>query len=179
MNGLVLTEIGKFAEARLGAQVWHDAVRTAGIPQRIYYRVADYPDQEALALLSVLSSCLQQPLPSVLEGLGEFIVPDLIKIARFWIKPEWRTLDLIANTERTIHETLRHETSRTDPPRLRCRRSGPQEVVVTYDSARRMCALARGIIAGVAAHYGESVTVTEPRCMLRGDAECELVVRLD
>jgi hypothetical protein len=178
MNGLVLTEIGKFAEARLGAQVWHDALRAAGIAPRIYYRVADYPDQEALALLSVLSSCLQQPVQAVLEGLGEFIVPDLIKIARFWIKPEWKTLDLIANTERTIHETLRHETSRTDPPRLRCRRSGPQEVVVIYDSARRMCAMARGIVAGVARHYGEKVSIAEPRCMLKGDAECELVVRL-
>lgn len=44
------------------------------------------------------------------------------------IKPQWKTLDLIASTEETIHETLRAEGSRTDPPRLRCERTAPDEV---------------------------------------------------
>jgi predicted hydrocarbon binding protein len=178
LNGIIFIEIGKFAQSRLGPQAWLEAVRAAGIPSRIYYRVADYPDEEALALLSALSAALQEPVQAVLESLGEFIVPDLLKMSRYWIKPQWRTLDLIEHTEQTIHETLRQEGSQTDPPRLRCRRTGPQEVVVTYDSPRRMCSLAKGIIAGVARHYGETITITEPHCMHRGDASCELIVRL-
>lgn len=178
MNGIVFIEIGKFAQARLGAQVWGDALRAAGIQSRIYYRVADYPDEEALALLTVLSASLQEPMQAVLERLGEFIVPDLMRMSRYWIKPQWKTLDLIEHTEETIHKTLRQEGSQTNPPRLRCRRSGPQEVVVIYDSPRRMCSLAKGIIAGVAAHYGEAVTISEPTCMLKGAANCELIVRL-
>jgi hypothetical protein len=161
MNGVIFIEIGKFAQSRLGAQVWGDAMRAAGIPSRIYYRVADYPDEEALALLSAWSAALQEPVQAVLESLGEFIVPDLIKMARYWIKPQWKTLDLIEHTEQTIHETLRQEGSQTNPPRLRARRTGPQEVVVTYDSPRRMCFLAKGIIAGMAKHYGETITITE------------------
>jgi predicted hydrocarbon binding protein len=176
VNGIVFIEIGKFAQARLGAQVWGDALRAAGIPSRIYYRVADYPDEEALALLSALSAALQEPVQAVLESLGEFIVPDLIRMSRYWIKPQWKTLDLIEHTEETIHETLRQEGSQTNPPRLRCRRTAPQGVVVTYDSPRRMCFLAKGIIAGVARHYGETVTITEPSCMLKGAANCELII---
>jgi len=174
MNGIIFIEIGKFAQSQLGPQAWRDAVSAAGIPSRIYYRVADYPDEEALALLSALSAALQEPVQAVLESLGEFIVPDLLKMSRYWIKPQWKTLDLIEHTEETIHETLRQ----ANPPRLRCRRTGPQEVVVTYDSPRRMCSLAKGIIAGVARNYGETVTITEPSCMLKGDAKCELIVRL-
>jgi predicted hydrocarbon binding protein len=176
VNGIVFIEIGKFAQSRLGAQIWADALRAAGIPSRIYYRVADYPDDEALALLSILSATLQEPLQAVLQSLGEFIAPDLMRMARYWIKPHWKTLDLIEHTEETIHETLRQEGSPTNPPRLRCRRTGPREVVVIYDSPRRLCSLAKGIIAGVARHYGETVNIAEPSCMLKGAAKCELII---
>ena len=171
-------EIGKFAQSRLGGQGWREVVRSAGVPSRIYYRVADYPDQEAFALLSALSAATGEPLAVTLEELGEFIVPDLLKMSSYWVKPDWKTLDLIANTEKTIHEMLRNEGSQTNPPRLQCQRAGPEEVVVIYDSPRKMCALAKGIILGVSKHYGESVIITEPTCMLKGGAACRLIVNV-
>lgn len=177
MNGIIFIEITKFAQSRIGEQSWREVVRLAGIPWRVYYRVADYPDAEAAALLSALAAALKEPLGTVLENLGEFITPDLLRMARYWIRPEWKTLDLIANTEATIHETLRAEGSRTDPPRLRCERTGADEVLVTYDSPRKLCQLARGIIKGMAKHYKEQVSILEPSCMLKGDAQCRLIVK--
>ncbi|MGQ0544832.1 MAG: heme NO-binding domain-containing protein [Betaproteobacteria bacterium] len=176
-NGIIYIEIGKFAQARIGEPAWQDVVRQAGVPQRLYYRVADYPDEEAFALLAGLSMKLQQPVGTVLEDFGEFVVPDLLRMSRYWLQPEWRTLEVIANTEQTIHETLRSEGSNTNPPRLRCRRTGPDEVVVTYDSPRRLCSLAIGIIRGLALHYDETIAITQPACMLQGAPACELVVR--
>jgi hypothetical protein len=178
MNGIVFIEIGKFAQSRLGDQAWREVVRLAGVPSRIYYRVADYPDEEAFALLSALSAAMEEPISAVLESLGEFIVPDLMKMSRYWIKPDWKTLDLIANTEETIHEMLRSEGSQTNPPRLQCRRAGPDQVVVTYTSPRKLCALAKGIIIGVGKHYGERVTIAEPTCMLKDAAACQLIVNV-
>jgi predicted hydrocarbon binding protein len=178
MNGIVFVEIEKFAHSRLSEQAWREVVRLAGVPSRIYYRVADYPDEEAFALLSTLSDAMKEPLGVTLENLGEFIVPDLIKMSRYWIKPDWKTVDLIANTEKTIHEMLRSEGSQTNPPRLQCRRSSPEEVVVTYNSSRKLCALAKGIIMGVGKHYGERVTIAEPTCMLKGAPACQLVVNV-
>jgi hypothetical protein len=178
MNGIVFVEIGKFAQSRIGEQAWREVVRLSGVPSRIYYRVADYPDEEAFALLSTLSAAMKEPLALVLESLGEFIVPDLMKMSRYWIKPDWKTLDLIASAEETIHAMLRSDGSQTNPPRLHCWRSSPQEVVVTYDSPRKMCALAKGIIVGIGKHYGERVTIAEPTCMLKGGGACQLIVNV-
>jgi predicted hydrocarbon binding protein len=178
VNGVVYIEIVKYAESLIGEQGWQAVVRQAGVPLRRYFRVADYPDAEAFALLGALSRQLERPVSEVLEGLGEFIVPDLMKMARLWIPPQWKTLDVVADTEQTIHEMLRQEGSNvTNPPRLRCRRNGSAEVVVTYDSSRRMCSLAVGIVRGLARHYGEQVSIDEPACMLKGAPACELVVR--
>jgi predicted hydrocarbon binding protein len=177
MNGLIFIEIGRFAQSQIGDENWRQALRLAGVPEQFYYRVADYPDEEAAAHLSILSSLMHEPVESILTNLGEYIVPDLIKMARYWIDPGWKTLDLIANTEHTIHEMLRSEGSQTNPPRLRCRRTA-DAVIIDYDSPRRMCALAKGIILGVARHYGETVSIDEPACMLQGDDGCHLVVRV-
>ena len=179
MNGVIYIEIAKYAQSLIGEQGWEGVIRQAGVPARRYYRVADYPDEEAFALLAALSAQLQRPVPELLESLGEFIVPDLMKMARMWIPPHWKTIDVVADTEETIHEMLRQEGSNVNnPPRLRCRRNGPSEVVVTYDSPRRMCGLAKGIVRGLARHYDEQVSIDEPACMLQGATACELVVRL-
>jgi predicted hydrocarbon binding protein len=177
VNGTIYLEIAKFAQSHIGEQAWQEVIRQAGVPKRLYYRVAEYPDEEAFALLGALSLALGESVAEVLEGFGEFLVPDLMRMARYWIRPEWKTLDVIVNTEQTIHEALRSEGSSTDPPRLRARRTSDDEVVVTYASPRRLCNLARGIIRGLAAHYGEAVSIDEPACMLKGASACELVVR--
>ncbi|WP_137895695.1 heme NO-binding domain-containing protein [Ramlibacter sp. 2FC] len=176
MNGIFPIEIRKFVEARLGEQAWPEIVRSAEVRPRLYVPVADYPDQEIAALLSAVSARTGDPIPVILEAMGEFIVPDLISMVPTFIRPGWKTLDMIANTEEAIHEVLRHAGTNTNPPKLMCRWAGSHEVVVTYTSPRKMCTLAKGIIRGIAKYYGEQVAITEPTCMLRGDAACQLHV---
>ena len=40
-----------------------------------------------------------------------------------------------------------------------------------------MCAVAKGIVRGLARHYGEAVTIDEMTCMLEGGGECRIAVR--
>ena len=178
MNGIIPIELRKFVETGLGKQAWPEIVRLAEVPPRVYVPVVDYPDQEVMALLSALSARTGDSLPVILEAVGEFMVPDLISMVPMLIRPGWKTLDVIANTEDAIHEVLRQAGTNTNPPELKCRWSGPHEVVVTYMSSRKMCTLAKGIVKGIAKHYGEQATITEPSCMLRGDAACQLHIRV-
>lgn len=43
-------------------------------------------------------------------------------------------------------------------------------------SERRLCALAEGLIEGVADYYGEILVIEQSPCMLRGDLACALFV---
>lgn len=176
MNGIIPIEIRKFIEYRLGPMAWPEVVAAARIPFRVYVPVTDYPDEDVVALLAAFAQRTGETLPALLAALGEFIVPDLLSMVPTLIRPTWKTLDLLANTEQAIHEVMRSAETNTHPPQLACQRVGPNDVVVTYASYRRLCPLARGIIVGVAKHFGEQVSITEPSCMLRGDAECCLHV---
>ena len=50
-------------------------------------------------------------------------------------------------------------------------------MTLRYHSARRMCALAEGFIAGSAGYWCETVEVEHASCVERGDRHCEFRLR--
>ena len=77
-----------------------------------------------------------------------------------------------------LNRVVRGRNQKAKPPAISCTRVDDGEVVVTYGSKRKLCALARGIIRGAAEHYGDEVEIREETCMLRGDKLCVIGVRL-
>lgn len=49
-----------------------------------------------------------------------------------------------------------------------------ETVIMHYGSQNQMCIFYRSLAMWAAAHYGETVTIEEVRCMRHGGAECEL-----
>ena len=46
-----------------------------------------------------------------------------------------------------------------------------------YVSGNHMCTYYRSLATWVGTHFGEEVHIDEPRCMKRGDHECQIHVR--
>jgi hypothetical protein len=145
----------------------------------MFLTVESYPDEEAVRLVAAAARVTRKDAAAILEDFGEFITPDLMSMYGGMAHPDWRTLEFLENTETTIHRVVRARDGKASPPEIRCTRTSPREVMIIYGSARRLCALARGLVRGVAQHYGEKVRISEPDCMSRGAARCKLVVRLE
>lgn len=177
MHGIIHVELQRFVIARHGRAVWQDLLREAGLGTKAYLISQQYPDSDILALVTRAAAATGTTVPTMLEEFGEFIVPDLIDMYRPLLKTEWRTLDLLEHTEKTIHGVVRLRNQGAAPPRLRCRRVGPEEIHLSYDSERKMCAVARGIIRGLAKHFGETVSIVESACIHRGAPSCEMSIR--
>jgi heme-NO-binding protein len=176
MHGTIFAELKKYVTTKFNEQAWEQLLNDSGIGPRIFLAFQNYPDEEALALVAAANQLTGIPVPALLEDFGDFIAPDLIAMYRHLIKPEWRTLDLIEHTEETIHHLVRLSTKGAQPPLLKCSRPNPDQVIITYTSPRKLCALAVGISKGLAKHYGETVDVFQRTCMLQYDPACELVV---
>jgi hypothetical protein len=178
MHGLIFLEFQRFAQKQTFITDWESLLREAQLPVKSYSPARAYPDEELLALVGTVSRLLNLPVASVLEAFGEFAAPELIRLYGRLIQPEWKTLDLIEHTEKLIHAAVRVGNPGAQPPVLDCIRSTRDEVQIVYSSGRRLCALARGIVRGMARHYGETVRITEDACMVRGDPFCALHVTL-
>jgi predicted hydrocarbon binding protein len=178
MTGAIFAELEKYVCARLGAHGWNDLRARAGLAGKEYSILKTYPDEDAAALVKAAVDATGKPAAELLEDFGAFIAPNLLEM--FWgaIAPDWRTLDVIEHTERTIHSVVRLENESARPPELHVERPTPDEVVIDYRSPRRMCALAIGIARGLAGHFQESIEVSESECMHTGGDRCLISVRL-
>ncbi len=177
MHGIIFTELKKYVDARLGGQAWGTLLQKANMPGRIFMPVKEYPDADAVTLVTTASAITGKPAAAILEDFGEFIAPDLVALYGSLLRKEWRTLDVIEHTEETIHRVVRHRNPGARPPELKTRRPSEDEVVLVYASPRKMCAVAKGIARGLARHFKETVTIGEKTCMLTGARQCEISVR--
>jgi hypothetical protein len=176
MHGIIFGELKKLVDARQGGDTWRRLLKESGLESKVYMPVTEYPDEEAVAIVGALSKLSGKSVRALFEEFGEFIAPDLLALYRHMVKPEWRTLELLENTEHTIHRVVRIRNPGARPPELKCVRDG-DEVLIAYGSARRMCGVAVGIVRGVARHYEENISIHELSCMADGSAVCRILVR--
>jgi hypothetical protein len=176
MHGLIFVELKKFVVSGFGADTWRDLLDKTGEDHRIYLPSRAYPDSEIFALVAAASTLSGKKSEDLLGAFGEFLVPDLLRMYRAHIDRTWSALDLIENTESTMHRVVRRVNRGAEPPELKVLRTGPNDAVIAYASARRLCPLAKGIVRGIAKHYGERFTIAESECMLQGAASCSIAV---
>jgi hypothetical protein len=177
MHGVIFLYLHQFARKLAGEPAWQGWLHDAGLSRISFSPVQEYPDAAAAALVDSAARALGKPTQAVLEEFGEFVAPEFLRLYSSLIRPEWKTIEVIANTEELIHTTVRMRNPGAHPPMLQCLRTGDDEIRVVYSSPRRLCALARGIIRGIARRFNEGVELEDEACMLRGDPFCSLVVR--
>ncbi len=90
------------------------------------------------------------------EQFGEYLVPDLFKLYADFLRPEWKTFDVLLYTETIMHGAVRKLNSAASPPVLNVTKVNNKLLIIDYYSKRRMGALAIGIIKGIAKYFNES-----------------------
>jgi len=174
VHGLIFFYLHKFAERVSAGSPTGTSSSSIGGQKHLPSGV--YPDADAAAMLGDLAAAAGRPLPELVTDFGEFLAPHLVKVAGAFVDPDWKTLDVVEHTEALIHRMVRSTNPGAAPPVLEVFRSAPDEIQVVYSSRRRLCALATGIIRGLATHFEERIEIEEPSCMLRGDPFCSFVV---
>jgi len=172
MHGLILVQFQKFAQQTLGPEEWRRALSKSGLDRTTFSAGLVYEDQQALELIVLAAETLNVPVDEVVEMFGRFISTELLRLYHRVIKPQWRTLDIIENTETFIHSAVRVGNPGAVPPVLDAIRVSENELQLLYSSDRKLCKLAIGIIKGLADHFQEVIEIYKDSCMLHGDPFC-------
>jgi Haem-NO-binding len=177
MHGIIFSELRNYTEATYGKGTWDVLLTRAGLGNKVYMPVREYPDAEIVALVVTASTMTGLSTTALLEDFGMFLAPTLMKTFGHLLQPQWKTIDVIEHTERTVHAVARVKNPGAKPPELRTQRRGKDEVMLVYTSPRKMCSLAIGIAKGLARHFGENIAATENSCMHKGAPSCEIIFR--
>ena len=175
MVGYPLKLILKAIETRHGHDAVVQTLREAGLPADRSYRLNEpYADSEVQRLGAAAFRRIS------VEDIAETFFQDTV--VRF---PTWfqmcKTSREFLEMQPEIHNTFalglqRPEERDAVRDKFRLEKLD-DELVVHYRSPHRLCDMYKAIAQHVFQHYQDKAIIDEPRCMKRGDAECELRIR--
>jgi hypothetical protein len=177
MYGVIFDFLRSYVIAHHGGRAtWDALLDEAGIGYKVYFPVAQYPDEEIVKLATAAAQMLKLPLTDVLEDFGKFVGPSLVTYYEMFVRPEWRTFDVLENASAKIHDAIHRHNAKRNPPRLLTTRVDAHRIKLTYQSDRKLCFVAKGIVLGLSQKYGERIEVRETQCMHNGAERCHFEI---
>jgi Haem-NO-binding len=180
MIGLIQKVLLDLVEERAGVDAVSAVRLSAGVPPDRVFRIGEvFSDDEWQRLLRAACDVLHCNETEAMDAYAEVFGRDAL--TRF---PKW--FEMSANSREflerqiVIHNVfasgVRDPEARkavVDKFRIETHNG---EIVTHYRSPNRLCSLYKSLARWMFRHYGDEAILEEPKCMARGDDECEIHV---
>jgi hypothetical protein len=176
MKGIVFNLLEQLVTRDHGPDAWDDLLDAAGL-DGAYTSLGSYDDAELGALVGAASQALGRPPAEIVRWFGRSAMPLFAASHPHFFAGHDGTRSFLLTVNDMIHPEVRKLYPGAGVPDFRYEHDGDR-LVMLYRSERRMCAFAEGLIEGAADHYGETVAITQPACLHRGDELCRLEIAL-
>jgi hypothetical protein len=177
VKGVVFGLLEQSVVGQYGEDAWDGLLERSGLAGA-YTSLGSYPDGDLERLVAEAGSTLGLPDQDIIRWFGREALPLLAASYPEFFSPHAATRPFLFTLNEIIHPEVRKIYPGADVPWFDISETPTGDIVMGYDSHRRLCAFAEGLIQGAAAHYAEPVAIAQPTCMLRDDAACSLVVHL-
>jgi predicted hydrocarbon binding protein len=181
MHGLIFVTWEKYLAERFRGSVlkeYRDAIgespETAPLSSRVY------EDAVLLAGVATASGITRVPAETLLREFGHyFILNGLTRHLCAYLLTQVHSARELLLTMHDAHEQMSRLPEGLTPPLFEylVRSTRPDELIIAYDSPRKLCSVLLGAIEGAAERYNEKITVVEQMCMKRGNHVCRFKVR--
>ncbi len=178
MKGIIFNILEEAVTLEHGPDTWDDLLDSAGVDGS-FTSLGSYPDETMLALVDAAAGATGATPADILRWFGEAAMPQLAERYGVFFKGHRSARSFILSVNEIIHPEVRKLYSGAGCPHFQFSTAPDGDLIIGYQSPRRLCALAEGFIRGAAAHYGEQVTISHLACMLEDSPVCRLRVRWD
>lgn len=177
MKGIVFNILERVVTNELGADTWDTLIESAKV-DGAYTALGNYEDGQLMALVMAASKALGKPPGEIVRWFGRKSIPLFFERYPALFTPHRSTVPFLLTLNDVIHPAVRQFYPGADVPDFDFEAKGDKELVMGYQSKRQLCAFAEGLIEGTADHYDEKATITQTKCMLRGDPKCLLAIKV-
>ena len=175
MKGIVFNLLNKLVEEQFGFETWERLLmEVRPESEGVYTAAATYSDEELFALATHLAAMLDIPLNTLVFQFGEYLFGQFVELYPMLIEKATDAKSLLQGVHCIIHMEVRKLHPDAGLPTLSYEDPASDQLVIHYQSERKLCHLAEGLIQGVANHYNTRIDVQHPKCMHRGDPSCRL-----
>ena len=176
MKGIIFNLLEDVVSEHHGPDTWEDLVDAAGV-SGTYTAIGNYPDSDMEALVEAACSALALDRNTVLRWFGVNAMPRLAERYPTLFDGHENSRTFVDGVNDVIHAEVRKLYPDAVCPHFKMSDVADGDLVMTYRSVRRMCALAEGFVEGAAAHFGDTVEFSHAACVDRGDRTCVFRIR--
>lgn len=171
MKGIVFNLLEEIVRESYGEDTWDNLLEAADL-DGAYTSLGSYPDEHLGRLVAAAAAALNLSPEAVVCWTGRNALPLMAVRFPHFFTPHTDTRSFVLTLNDIIHPEVRKLYPGADVPEFEFDTSHADLLIMRYNSARKMCAFAQGLIEGAAIHYGEQVEFQQAKCMHRGDPEC-------
>jgi len=171
MQGIVFQVLESCYVDAFGPDAWFEVSAAAGASDSYTYD-ASYPDAELGRLVGAICAAQGLSVPDALRWFGERAIPHFRALTPDLFEAHQACWPFLRSLNDIIHPQVRDLYPGVNVPDFEYPPAAGDTRIIVYRSARRMCALAEGLMLGAAAHYRESLAISQSHCMHRGDDHC-------
>ena len=175
MKGLLFNLLEGFVCAASDLDTYEEILAACPLrTRRPFVGPLTYPDEDLVALVAASSARLGLSPEELLVALGRHCFPRLAARIPHVVQGQTHVKTFLLGLDEIVHTAARQRFKDARPPRITVREVSPDELLLRYESARGLCALARGLVEGAGEHFHTPLRASEIRCVASGADACEL-----
>lgn len=174
MKGIMFNLLEDVLGEAYGPDAWDDLLTATGA-SGIYAALGDYPDVEFFKLIDTAGSFTNRNRDEMLIAFGEAAFARMTERYPAILDGISDSRTFLLSLNRIVQAEVRKLYDGAGCPQFRFA-IAPNMLRIGYSSPRKLCALAQGLIQGVALYFDEEVEVKHPQCTHRGDEACRIEV---
>lgn len=161
MKGIVFTCFLEMVEDKFGIDMVDQIIDDSAIPSGgAFTAVGTYSHTEMVALLVELEKQVSIPIPQLLEAFGSFLFGKLATGYPAMLEGCSSSRDLLLKLDGVIHVEVAKLYPDAELPRFHTTEMENGDLHMHYLSDRHLEDLAKGLLNGCFAHFGETVELT-------------------
>lgn len=180
MVGLIQFLLLDMVKKSAGEDVARDILERAGVgPDRTYKIDEAYDDDEFQRILNSACERLGISRRDAERAFAAHFMKDAVKRWPMWFKISRNSRELLRRQPAIHNGFASGLANESDRNKVRDKfqfEDRDEELVVYYKSPNDLCGVFADLANEIAGHYGESLTIDEPKCLRRGDDACEIHV---
>ncbi len=162
MKGLIFTEFLEMVESRFGLETLDKVLYSGELKSDgVYTAVGTYDHAELVELVKRLGHITRTPEPELLRDFGIYLFGVFARNYSELFGRIRSSLDFFENIDRYIHVEVAKLYPDAELPRFSFDRVSENQIVMLYESERRMGDFAVGLMLGCAAYFNETITVQQ------------------
>lgn len=160
MKGIVFCEFVEMLEQEFSADMADEIISGAALESGgAYTTVGTYDHHEMLALVTQLSEKTGTPVPDLVEAFGRYLFGRFVDLYPAFFEGVDGAFSFLDRIEEHVHVEVLKLYPDAELPTFDTSRTDDNTMVMVYQSTRPFADLAKGLIEGCIAHYGEPVDV--------------------